>query len=129
VADTPPSVVRQLRGPEGPNKVLHRRWSVNWLASLTTSSDQIPCIVEDISPGGAKLRVGLLPQSEETVTLIIVDYEPIVGVVAWRSGGRVGLKFRERQAFVEELLLKAAKQAVGSFTESAATRIGTLKDL
>ena len=119
-------MVRQLRRPA--NK-LGRRWPTNWLAGLITSTDQILCIVEDISEGGAKLRVGSLPPSEEAVSLVIANHEPIGGVVVWRSGDRIGLTFNERQPFVEELLLKAAKQAVSSFTPAAKTRAGRLSEL
>jgi PilZ domain len=126
VAGTRASMVRQLRRPT--NK-LNRRWPTHWLASLLTSTDQIACIVEDISDGGAKLRVGPLPSSEESVALVIANYEPIGGVVAWRSGDRIGLTFNERQLFIEDLLLKAAKQAVSSVTPTARTRAGKLSEL
>jgi hypothetical protein len=126
VADTRASMVRQLRRPA--NK-LDRRWPTNWLAALVTSTDQFLCIIEDISDGGAKLRVGALPSSEEAVALVIANYEPIGGVVAWRSGDRIGLTFNERQPFVEELLLKAAKQAVSSVTPTPRTRAGKLSEL
>jgi hypothetical protein len=126
VADTRASIVRQLRRPA--NK-LNRRWSANWLAKLVISTDELLCIIEDISEGGAKLRVGALPPCEETVALVIADHEPIGGVVAWRSGDRIGLTFKERQPFVEDLLLKAAQQAVSSFTPTARTRAGKLSDL
>jgi hypothetical protein len=124
VGDTLTSIVRQLRRPA--NKFLDRRWSANWLAALVTSTDRIPCIVEDISAGGAKLRVGPLPQSEEAVSLVIANYEPIAGLVAWRSGHRIGLTFNERQPIVEGLLVKAAKQAVSSFIRTSSTRVGRL---
>jgi hypothetical protein len=119
--------VRQLRRPA--NK-LNRRWPINWLAALVTSTDQFLCIIEDLSDGGAKLRVGQLPfSSEQAVALVIANYEPIGGVVAWRSGSRIGLTFNERQPFVEDLLLKAAQQAVSSFTPTAKTRAGKLSEL
>src|SRR5690349_14045107 len=111
MSDTPAKIVRQLRRPASK---LDRRWPTNWLAMLVTSTDEILCIVEDISEGGAKLRVGPLPLSEKTVALVIANHEPIDGFVAWRSDDRIGLTFNERQAFIEDLLLKAAKQAVSS---------------
>jgi PilZ domain-containing protein len=126
MAETRASIVRQLRRPANN---LDRRWPTNWLAKLVTPTDQFLCIIEDLSEGGAKLRVGSLPPSEEAVSLVIADYEPIGGGVAWRSGDRIGLTFNERQPFVEELLLKAAKQAVGSFTPTAKTRAGRLSEL
>jgi hypothetical protein len=130
VADILPRAVRQLRQPVGPNKLVNRRWFVNWLATLVTAADEIPCIVEDISAGGARLRVGLLsPQSGEAVTLVIVNYAPIAGLIAWQSRQRVGLKFNERQPFVEVLLVKAARQAVGSGIHTSNTRMGTLARL
>ena len=122
----PASMVRPLRRPA--NK-LDRRWPTNWLATLVTSSDRLLCIIEDLSEGGAKLRVGSLPPSENAVALVIANHEPIAGVVAWRSGDRIGLTFNERQAFVEELLLKAAKQAVSSVTPPGKTRAGKLSEL
>ena len=117
--------VRQLRAPA--NKI-NRRWSTNWLATLVTSTGEFLCIIEDISEGGAKLRVGSLP-AEESAQLVIGSYEPIAGLVAWRSGDRIGLTFKERQPFVEELLLKAAKQVVSSVTSAARTRAGRLSEL
>src|SRR5215469_7042002 len=128
MADTVPNRVRQLRRPVGPDKALDRRWSANWLATLVTSTDQILCIVEDISAGGAKLRVGLAPQSEEIVTLVIADYGPIPASVAWRSRDRIGLKFSEQQPLVADLLKKAAMQTVESVTRSN-PRKGSLTSL
>ena len=96
---------------------------------LVTSTDELLCIIEDLSDGGAKLRVGTLPPSEEAVALVIANHEPIGGVIAWRSGDRIGLTFNERQPFVEDLLLKAAQQAVSSFTSTAKTRAGRLSEL
>jgi hypothetical protein len=126
VADTRASTVRQLRRPA--NK-LNRRWPANWLAKLVIPTDELLCIIEDISEGGAKLRVGPLPLSDERVALVIANHEPIDGVVAWRSGDRIGLIFNERQPLVEELLLKAAQQAVDSVTPTAKTRAGRLSEL
>ncbi len=119
-------MVRPLRRPA--NK-LDRRWPTNWLVKLVTSTDELLCIIEDLSEGGAKLRVGLLAPSEEAVKLVIAKYEPIDGIIAWRSGDRIGVTFKERQPFVEELLLKAAKQAVRSVTPTAKTRAGRLSEL
>jgi hypothetical protein len=126
VADTPPNMVRQLRRPA--NK-LNRRWPTNWLAALLTSTDQIPCIVEDISEGGAKLHVGALPPAEEVVTLVIANYQPIGGFIAWRSGDRIGVTFNERQPFLEGLLLKAATQVAGSVAPAGKARAGRLSEL
>jgi hypothetical protein len=96
---------------------------------LVTATDHFPCIVEDISDGGAKLRVGTPPPPDGGIALVIANYEPIDGFVAWRSGDRIGLTFNERQPFVEDLLLKAAKQAVSSVTPAARTRAGKLSEL
>ncbi|HEV2547315.1 MAG TPA: PilZ domain-containing protein [Stellaceae bacterium] len=126
VAGKRASTVRQLRRPA--NK-LNRRWPTNWLAKLVISADEFLCIIEDLSDGGAKLRVGALPPAEDAVALVITNYEPIGGVIAWRSGDRIGLTFNERQPFVEDLLLKAAHQAVSSFTPTAKTRAGKLSEL
>jgi PilZ domain-containing protein len=126
VSATRASPVRRLRRPANQ---LDRRWSTHWLAALVTATDHIACIVEDISEGGAKLRVGQLPSPEEAVALVIANYEPIPGFIAWRSGNRIGLTFNERQPFVEELLLKAAKQAVSSVAPRARARAGRLSEL
>jgi PilZ domain len=126
MAGTRASSVRQLRRPA--NK-LNRRWPTNWLAKLVTSTDEFLCIIEDLSDGGAKLRVGPRLPSEEAVSLVIANYEPIGGVIAWRSGDRIGLTFNERQPFVEDLLLKAAQQVASSFTPAAKTRAGRLSEL
>ena len=126
MADTRASSVRQLRRPANQ---LNRRWPTNWLAKLVISTDDFLCIIEDLSEGGAKLRVGPLPPSEEAVSLVIANHEPIGGIIAWRSADRIGVTFDERQPMVEELLLKAAKQAVSSFTPTAKTRAGRLSEL
>ena len=125
MAETRASMVRQLRRPASK---INRRWSTNWLATLVTSTGEFLCIIEDISEGGAKLRVGSLP-AEDSAQLVIGSYEPIAGLVAWRSGDRVGLTFKERQPLVEELLRKAAKQVVSSVTAAAKTRPGKLTEL
>src|SRR5215472_1674528 len=129
MADTVPNRVRQLRRPVGPDKALDRRWSANWLATLVSSTDQMLCIVEDISPGGAKLRVGLAPQSEETVTLVIASYGPIAASVALRRRDRLGLKVSRQQPLVKDLVMKAAMQTVGTVTHSTNPRMGSLVNL
>ena len=53
--------VRRLRRPVDPKAPIHRRMNAKWLAELHTAIDRMPCIVEDISAGGAKLLVGPMP--------------------------------------------------------------------
>ena len=102
--------VRQLRRPVDPKAPIHRRMSAKWLAELHTAVDRMPCIVEDISAGGAKLLVGPMPSRGEAVALVVVDFGPVAARVAWRRGDRIGLRFAERQIGIAGMLAKAAKQ-------------------
>lgn len=85
--------------------------NAKWLAELRTPDDRMPCIVEDISAGGAMLHVGSSPFEGETVSLTIVDFGPVTGSVAWRRGDRIGLRFDDAQSCTTVILAKAAKQA------------------
>jgi hypothetical protein len=105
--------VRRLRRPVNPKTPIHRRMNARWLAELNTVADRIPCIVEDISAGGAMVHVGISPFEGESVTLTIVDFGPVTGSIAWRRGDRIGLRFDEQQACTAGILAKAAKQATG----------------
>lgn len=100
--------IRWLRRPTTRNAVFRRRWKANWIAQLETLRGPMPCIVEDISAAGAKLRVGLSP-IDGPASLLIVDFGPIAAHVAWRRGYRLGLHFDERQPRVRDLVVKAAR--------------------
>ena len=112
--------VRQLRRPVDPKAPVHQRMNARWLAELSTDGKRMPCIVEDISVGGAMLHVGEQLREGDAVSLTIVDFGPITGAVAWRRGDRIGLRFDEQQSSTAVILAKAAKQA--SDRPTAATR-------
>jgi hypothetical protein len=91
-----------------PEIVRHQRWKTSWMAELQTSGGHTPCIVEDISAAGAKLRLGSAPAEGEVVSLGVVDFAPIVARVVWRKADRVGLHFAAKQPWVVDLVWKAS---------------------
>jgi hypothetical protein len=111
MSDPVVSNVRQLRRPVGRNGFLHRRRPTKWLAQLHTAADESPCIVEDFSASGARLRVALAVAVGEAVTLTVGTAAPINARIAWRRGERLGLDFGGIQLPVAGLLMRAARAA------------------
>lgn len=70
----------------------HRRHRVRLDACLDADGRRFPCVITDVSAGGAQL-VASLPPELEHVRLEIEAYDSFACRVAWRDDARVGVEF------------------------------------
>jgi hypothetical protein len=103
-----PGNIRPLRRAT----TMNRRWPTSVLAVLQTRSRHIPCTIENVSRGGARLIVGHAPIGDEEVTLIVPDFGEISARLAWRRRDRVGVQFAPGQLWVVDLMKKAGSDEV-----------------
>ena len=92
--------IRVLRRPASASPGA-RRLRANWPASIRSSGKHADCRLIDISGDGASIAA---PGAgcDATATWLIVNQVPMLASIVWRKGERLGLKFRERQVWVEE---------------------------
>jgi hypothetical protein len=96
--------VRYLRRLTGPEKACYRRHSTNWLAELHTAKRRSPCVVEDVSAAGARLRAAVDAAERDLVYLVLVNFGSIEARIAWRRADRIGLRFTANQSWVMDLV-------------------------
>jgi hypothetical protein len=78
-----------------------RRLRANWPANLRADEIQTSCRVIDISTDGAGLSAPAGFSANSDVWLILEQASPIRGLIVWREKGRMGLRFWDRQGWVE----------------------------
>ncbi len=88
----------------------HQRYAVEWRARLIVGSggydiarDTVACAVLNISAGGAKVSLDLLPQWLSArldacavglpVSLVLTTLAPLAGKIAWRRDRDIGIRF------------------------------------
>jgi hypothetical protein len=71
---------------------VHRRHPVRLDACLDAEGRLFPCVIMDVSAGGAQL-VASLPTELEIVRLEIEAFDAFDCRVAWRNDTRVGVEF------------------------------------
>ncbi|OCC24766.1 hypothetical protein MB02_04650 [Croceicoccus estronivorus] len=85
--------------PSSTEKMACRRWNgrarLALPAKLMLPNEEMHCMLEDLSLGGARIRIEKLPRLGASVWLRFSDYE-IFGSVAWARGHLCGLTFEER---------------------------------
>src|SRR5471032_3446474 len=79
-----------------------RRLRANWSANLRAEEIQAPCRVIDISVDGAGLSAPTGFSANNDVWLILEHASPIRGLIVWRNRGRIGLRFCDRQGWVQD---------------------------
>lgn len=90
-----------LRRPGRANTAAGYRLRVNWPATISADAGRTSCTVSNISRTGACLSVGHV--TDNVPFWLIVDrIAPILAMMVWREGDRIGLCFRNEQTWVEE---------------------------
>ena len=75
-----------------PDRRAHHRHPVRLDACLDADGRLFPCVIMDVSAGGAQL-VASLPSELTTVRLEIEAFDAFACRVAWRTDTRVGVEF------------------------------------
>jgi hypothetical protein len=74
----------------------HRSQAVLLMARLVGTTFDTICVVQDVSPFGAKIKTGMALAEQDLVTLQIGQDFEIPAVVRWRRGEFVGLSFGKK---------------------------------
>jgi len=83
----------------------HDRHKALWWAEIELATGRLSCSVFDLSPGGAKLRVGRPIAEKERLTLSIPPYGQFSGEVAWSRDAQIGIQFAsEEHPRVEKMI-------------------------
>jgi hypothetical protein len=93
------SNVRVLRRPAS---AADRRVKVDWPAKCGAAGRMESCRILDISPDGARIVGPVNPAGDNGVLLFFEHASPVRATIAWRNKDRVGLRFREQQAWVQD---------------------------
>jgi hypothetical protein len=73
---------------------------MNWPGEIRFLRVRRPCVVADVSSGGASIRADGVPEGIIDVKLVLAGGPPIAATVAWRARGRIGLRFRAEQDWI-----------------------------
>lgn len=79
------------------NRRRHDRVSVSWLATLRLASGMFECLIINLSPGGAKIKLsGRVALSVgEGASLVVGKFGTFRADAIWRRADCVGLSFRD----------------------------------
>lgn len=92
-----PDVEPQLPNDGRPERRGRPRRHVLWRGVLQTVGDPYPCLVLNVSLGGAKLAVRTELEPDREVTLMLGALGVFPAVVVWAETGAVGIRFLEDQ--------------------------------
>jgi hypothetical protein len=75
-----------------------RRRKFLWSGVLQTARGPMPCLVAELSRGGARLSLATELAIGQAVTLVVAGSGSFRGSVAWTEAGSVGLEFGAAQS-------------------------------
>jgi hypothetical protein len=81
-----------------PDSAEERRAHLVWGGVLQTARGPVPCMVTDLSRGGARLSIATVLPVGQAVTLIVTGIGTFRGTVVWTDPGRAGLQFAAPQS-------------------------------
>jgi hypothetical protein len=83
----------------------HKRKPVLWSARIEARDEIVPCIILDLSLGGAKLKgQAASARTRDRVMLVIDRFGAIPAEVVWSRSGHMGLRFTERPESVSHII-------------------------
>lgn len=82
----------------------HTRHRLLWSGMLQTADGPYPCIVLDISLGGAMVSLPRAPRRGDPVSLVLGPLGAFRGELVWQKDRVVGVSFREVPAAVARLI-------------------------
>ena len=83
------------------------RATVLWAASLECGDQIADCVVLNLGPTGALVRMAVPFERSYPVTLQSYHFGRIAGRVIWQDGNAIGLRFEDHPAQVIETLSEA----------------------
>lgn len=101
-----------MSAPKSPvNNRQHDRKDVLFAARLTMGDANVDCEITNISFGGAQIRLRKTLTRGQTVVLDIDPFGKFEIEVRWFDNGEAGVKFKDDQAKVSELVMAIATYA------------------
>ena len=83
---------------------IHKRKPVLWSARLECDKGVTPCIILDLSAGGAKLRGTTPAGNREPVSLVIERLGKLRAEVMWARMGLLGIRFLDTPERVADMV-------------------------
>ena len=83
------------------------RITVLWSGTLVSGSQVIDCLIVNVSPTGAMIRVDDPSRCKTPVVLRNQRFGELAGEIIWRKGKELGIQFTESQDVVSRKLGKA----------------------
>jgi len=83
---------------------LHKRKPVLWSARIESRDGNTPCIILDLSAGGAKLRGSAPVSRKDHVKLVIDRFGSLRAEVMWARMGLLGLRFLDTPEQIAEIV-------------------------
>ena len=96
--------------PEDDNEADRRkleRITVLWSGTLVCKGQVIDCLIVNVSPVGAMVRVDDPDRCKTPVVLRNQRFGELAGEITWRKGKELGIQFSEGQDAVTKKLAKA----------------------
>ena len=75
------------------NRRRMRRSNIMWPAALSDGTQNLPCTIVDVSDKGARLEMPYPVAARARVTIQCAQFGSLDGVVMWRRGSAVGVRF------------------------------------
>lgn len=89
------------------NRRKFERITVLWSGTLVSGVDVIDCLIVNVSPTGAMVRVDDPNRCKTPVVLRNQRFGELAGKISWRKGKELGIEFTESQDVVTRKLGKA----------------------
>lgn len=98
---------------DGANRRRHERKKARYNAALIVDGDRHDCLIEDISPGGAKLVLDRYTPSGVDAVLSLGKLGDYPVTVAWARGGATGVQFLIDSDEAQRLVMAIAFHGTG----------------
>ena len=95
------------------NHRAHAREETKLNARLSCGGAEYHCAVEDISPGGAKVKSSAQIDTGEHVDLDLTPFGVVAAHTVWARKGHLGLKFDADPMETTEIVMAIAMQGAG----------------
>jgi len=91
----------------GKNRRKFERITVLWSGSLECDGQVFECLIVNVSPGGALVRVDNPASCKKSVILRSPRFGELAGEITWRQDKELGIKFSDSEQVVANKMEKA----------------------
>jgi len=83
------------------------RTTVLWSGSLVCEGQDVECVIVNVSPGGAMVRVENPAACKKSVVLRCPRFGELSGEITWRQDKELGIEFQDSEQVVAKKMEKA----------------------